>query len=47
MYKPELNLWWEAREPAQADDARKFAQFVNGLPELRLALSELAGVAEN
>ena len=33
MYKPELNLWWGAREPAQADDARKFAQFVNGLPD--------------
>ncbi len=29
----ELALYWEAREPSQADDGRRFAQFVNGLPE--------------
>jgi hypothetical protein len=29
---PKLNLWWEAREPSQADDARRFARFVSGLP---------------
>jgi hypothetical protein len=33
MDKPELNLWWEAREPAQADDARRLADFVTGLPD--------------
>ena len=32
MDKPELNLWWEPRDPAQADDARKFSDFVTGLP---------------
>ncbi len=31
MDKPELNLWWEAREPAQADDARRLSRFVTGL----------------
>lgn len=28
-----LNLWWEPRDPAQADDARRLSQFVNGLPD--------------
>ncbi len=27
-----LKLWWEARAPAQAGDAARFARFVNGLP---------------
>jgi hypothetical protein len=29
----ELNLWWEAREPSQAEDARRLSQFVTGLPD--------------
>ena len=33
MDKPELKLWWEAREPAQADDARRLSRFVTGLPD--------------
>jgi hypothetical protein len=33
MDRPELNLWWEAREPAQADDARRLSRFVTGLPD--------------
>jgi hypothetical protein len=33
MDKPELNLWWEARDPAQADDARRLSDFVTGLPD--------------
>ena len=28
-----LNLWWEPRVPAQADDARRLSRFVNGLPD--------------
>jgi hypothetical protein len=28
-----LNLWWEPRDPAQADDARRLSRFVNGLPD--------------
>ena len=28
-----LDLWWEPREPAQADDARRLSRFVNGLPD--------------
>ncbi len=32
MIRPELNLWWEPREPGQADDARRLARFVSGLP---------------
>lgn len=27
-----LNLWWEPRDPSQADDARRLSRFVNGLP---------------
>jgi hypothetical protein len=33
MNKPELNLWWEPRDPSQADDARKLSDFVTGLPD--------------
>jgi hypothetical protein len=33
MSKPELHLWWEAREPSQAGDARRLSQFVTGLPD--------------
>jgi hypothetical protein len=29
----ELNLWWEPRDPSQADDARRLSRFVNGLPD--------------
>ncbi|RBP18333.1 hypothetical protein DFR50_101278 [Roseiarcus fermentans] len=32
MIRPDLNLWWEPREPGQADDARRLARFVSGLP---------------
>ena len=32
MIRPEVNLWWEPREPAQANDARRLARFVSGLP---------------
>jgi hypothetical protein len=28
-----LNLWWESRDPSQADDARRLCRFVNGLPD--------------
>jgi hypothetical protein len=27
-----LSLWWEPRDPPQADDARRLARFVSGLP---------------
>lgn len=27
----ELNLWWESREPSQADGVRRLTKFVNGL----------------
>jgi hypothetical protein len=33
MNKPELNLWWESRDPTQADDARRLSDFVSGLPD--------------
>jgi hypothetical protein len=33
MGKPELNLWWESRDPSHADDARRLSQFVTGLPD--------------
>jgi Immunity protein 52 len=33
MDKPELNLWWEPRDPSQADDARRLSDFVSGLPD--------------
>jgi hypothetical protein len=29
----ELKLWWEPRDPAQADDARRLSRFVTGLPD--------------
>ncbi|MGO9007778.1 MAG: Imm52 family immunity protein [Beijerinckiaceae bacterium] len=29
----ELKLWWEPRDPSQADDARRLSQFVTGLPD--------------
>ena len=29
----ELDLWWESRDPSQADDARRLSRFVNGLPD--------------
>lgn len=32
MPRIELGLWWEPREPAQADDARRLSRFVSGLP---------------
>jgi hypothetical protein len=28
----QLHQWWEAREPTEADDARRLAKFANGLP---------------
>ena len=28
-----LKLWWEAREPSKAEDARKLSLFVSGLPD--------------
>ena len=28
-----LDLWWEPRDPPQADDARRLSRFVNGLPD--------------
>ncbi|MFZ1964845.1 MAG: hypothetical protein WAU78_15505 [Roseiarcus sp.] len=33
MDRPDLDLWWEAREPALADDARRLSDFVTGLPD--------------
>ena len=33
MSNLELDLWWEPRDPAQADDARRLSRFVNGLPD--------------
>ncbi len=33
MDRPKLDLWWEEREPAQADDARRLSRFVTGLPD--------------
>ena len=33
MDRPELQLWWEARDPTQADDARRLSRFVSGLPD--------------
>ena len=41
------NLWWEPRAPAQADNARRLARFVSGLPNVRPDLRELAPVAED
>jgi hypothetical protein len=28
-----LYLWWKSRDPSEADDARRLARFVNGLPD--------------
>ncbi|MBV8472217.1 MAG: immunity 52 family protein [Hyphomicrobiales bacterium] len=33
MTSLELNLWWGSRDPSQADDARRLAQFISGLPD--------------
>ena len=33
MSNLELDLWWEPRDPPQADDARRLSRFVNGLPD--------------
>jgi len=33
MDRPDLKLWWEPRDPPQADDARKLSDFVSGLPD--------------
>lgn len=33
MIRPDLNLWWEPRDPSRSNDASKLARFVNGLPE--------------
>jgi Immunity protein 52 len=33
MDRPELNLWWEPRDPSQADDARRLSDFVSGLSD--------------
>jgi hypothetical protein len=33
MSNLELKLWWEPRDPRQADDARRLSSFVNGLPD--------------
>ena len=27
-----LHIWWEPRDPSQADDARRLSEFVSGLP---------------
>jgi len=32
MVRPDLKLWWEPREPSQAEDYEKLASFVNCLP---------------
>jgi hypothetical protein len=32
MPRIEILLWWQPREPSQADDARRLARFVTGLP---------------
>ena len=32
MYKPDLNLRWEPRDPSQADDAGRLSEFISGLP---------------
>jgi hypothetical protein len=33
MSDQELSLWWEPRDPSQADDARRLSRFVSGLPD--------------
>jgi hypothetical protein len=33
MSRLELDLRWEPRNPAQADDARRLSGFVTGLPD--------------
>jgi hypothetical protein len=33
MSKLELDLYWESRDPSQADDAGRLSRFVNGLPD--------------
>ena len=33
MSNLEVDLWWEPRDPSQADDARRLSRFVNGLPD--------------
>jgi hypothetical protein len=33
MGRPQLNLWWESRDPSRADDARRLSRFVTGLPD--------------
>jgi Immunity protein 52 len=33
MDRLHLDLWWETREPAEADDARRLSDFVSGLPD--------------
>ncbi len=33
MDNPELTLWWESRDPSQADNARRLSQFVTGLSD--------------
>jgi hypothetical protein len=32
MGGPDLKMWWEPRDPAQSDNARRLARFVSGLP---------------
>ena len=41
-----LDLWWEPREPAQADDARRLSRFVNGLPDFDPAYRSSAQFGE-
>jgi hypothetical protein len=33
MGRLELNLWWEPRDPSQAEDAPRLSDFVTRLPE--------------
>ena len=33
MDRVDLNLWWDSRDPMQADDARRLSRFVSGLPD--------------
>jgi hypothetical protein len=33
MERPELKLWWEPRDPVQANDGRRLSDFVTGLAD--------------
>ena len=43
----ELELWWEPRDPSQADDARRLSRFVNGLPDFDPIYRSWLEVAED